>query len=69
MNSNETAGNTIYVEGTVTITDNGDGSYSVCDNGEEVRVAGLDEVDTMEKAEALAAEFVEANRKRNEEGK
>ena len=69
MNSNETAGNTIYVEGTVTITDNGDGSYSVCDNGEEVRVVGLDEVDTMEKAEALAAEFVEANRKRNEEGK
>ncbi len=69
MNSNETAGNTIYVEGTVTITDNGDGSYSVCDNGEEVRVVGLDEVDTMEKAEALAAEFVEANRNRNEEGK
>lgn len=69
MINNINAGETIYVEGTVTITNNGDGTFSVCDNGDEVLVVGLDEVDTMEKAEALAAEFVAANNDRNANGK
>ena len=64
-----TEGEGIYIEGTVTLILNADGSVSVCDNGEEVRVVGIDEADTMEKAEELVAEFIAANRKRNEEGK
>ena len=66
MGKQITEGEGIYIEGTVTLILNADGSVSVCDNGEEVRVVGIDEVDTMEKAEALVAEFIEANRKRKE---
>lgn len=69
MSSKENEVNVIYVEGTVVLVQNEDGTVSVCDNGEEVLVVGLDKVDTMEKAEALAAEFVAANNNRNANGK
>lgn len=69
VSSKENEVNVIYVEGTVVLVQNEDGTVSVCDNGEEVLVVGLDKVDTMEKAEALAAEFVAANNNRNANGK
>lgn len=69
MTRNENEVNVIYVEGTVVLVQNEDETVSVCDNGEEVRVVGLNEVDTMEKAEELVAEFIAANRNRNENGK